>query len=272
MDYNNFAIPTTLDEEFSYEDIAEDMAGLRLSFQRIKIPAGGGLQFEIPGGDPENPDYTRALEGVILFNHAANAYWPDGGYDEDENGPPMCSSADGITGIGDPGGACAICPLNTFGSGENGRGKACKNMRHLYLLRDGAYMPVLVTLSPTSLKPFNDFVGAIFAARRRGTCGSIVQIGLKRVSNGNDYSVATFKKLHDFTGEQLSQIKAYADGFRSQVKAMLLQRAADAEYRSDSLMEIDENNYTGANGSKDNSFSVSSGGVDIDGDRDDLPF
>ena len=268
MEYDSFSIPATVEGDFSSDDIAEDMEGLHLSFQRIKIPSGGAMQFEIPGDDPENPDYTRTLDGVILYNHASNAYWPDGGYEEEESGPPMCSSVDGIQGIGDPGGACTICPLNAFGSGDNGRGKACKNMRHIYLLRDGDFIPVLVTLSPTSIKPFNNFVSTIFAARKRGTCGSIVQIGLKRMNNGRDeYSVATFKKLHDFTGEQLAQIKQYAGGFKTQVKAMLLQRAADSENRPDSLMEVGRSDCDDCS----DGFSVSSFGAGIDGGRDALP-
>jgi hypothetical protein len=271
MEQNAFIIPAMAEGEFTNEDLAEDMAGMRLKFQRIKIPGSGGLQFELPGDDPENPDYDRTLEGVVLFNHAANAYWPDGGYDEEENSSPLCSSVDGVQGIGEPGGACALCPLNAFGSGENGRGKACKNMRHLYLLQDGAFMPVQVILPPTSLRPWSDFLNMIFASRRRGTCGSVIQIGLKRMNNGkDDYSVATFKKLHDFTGEQLAQIKLYADEFRSQIKAMLLQRAADAESRPDSLMEVDGDGFNDAYGEADGKFSVSSRSY-IDGDREALP-
>ncbi len=177
----------------------------------------------------------------------------------------------GVQGIGEPGGACAICPLNAWGSGDNGRGKACKNMRHLFLLRDGAFMPLQIILPPTSIRPFNDFVSMIFAARRRGTCGSIIQIGLKRMNNGkDDYSVATFKKLYDFTGEQLAQMKMFADGFKSQIKAALLQRAADAEGRPDSMIEIEDGGYTPDYGNNDSRFSVSSY-AGIDGDRDALP-
>ena len=49
------------------------MEGLTLSFPKVKIPAGGSLQFELPTGDPENPEYTRFLQGVILFHHASGA-------------------------------------------------------------------------------------------------------------------------------------------------------------------------------------------------------
>ena len=47
-----------------------------------------------------------------------------------------------------------------------------------------------------------------FAARRRPIDSGVVQIGLKRVDNGsNTYSVATFRMLQKFDGEELLQIK-----------------------------------------------------------------
>ena len=65
-------------------------------------------------------------------------------------------------------------------------------MRTLYLLRSGDFMPLQLTLSPTSLKPFNVFCNQAFLMRRRASFGSVVQIGLKKMNNGrDDYSVAT---------------------------------------------------------------------------------
>ena len=65
-----FILPEMVDDSFSSEDIGEDFEGIRLSFRKVKIPGGGALQFEIPGDDPENPDYVKYVEGVILYNHA----------------------------------------------------------------------------------------------------------------------------------------------------------------------------------------------------------
>lgn len=156
---NKFLLPAMVEGDFSRDEIAEDADGLQMmSFQRVKIPAGGALQFEVPTEDPDNPDYTRTLEGVILYNHSAYTLWPEGSeYDEDTK--PLCSSVDGKTGIGVPGGACATCPMNAYKSArDGGRGKACKNMRHLYLLRSGEYMPLLLSLPPTSIRPFKEFL------------------------------------------------------------------------------------------------------------------
>jgi hypothetical protein len=230
--YEDFKLPSMIEGEFSTEELSDDLAGVQITFPRVKIPSGGSLQFELPGGNPEDPEYAKTIDGVILFGHLANAYWADGGLDEDENGPPNCASVDGITGAGTPGGSCAICPMNAWGSVANGKGKACKNTRHIYLLRDGDFIPISISLPPTSLRPYNDFVSSCFAARQRGTCGSIVQLGLKRMNNGkDDYSVATFKKLYDFSGPQLTAIRQYAGAVKQQVKFMLNQQAAEVESR-----------------------------------------
>ena len=89
-----FMLPAAIPEgEFTQEELAEDMDGLQMSFPRIKIPGGGSLQFEIPSDEPENPDYAKTLEGVILFNHPNNAYWPEGN-EYDDSTAPLCSSVD----------------------------------------------------------------------------------------------------------------------------------------------------------------------------------
>lgn len=266
MNQENFLLPAMVESDFTQEELAEDMDGMQMSFQRVKIPAGGMVQFELPSDDPDNPDYAKNLVGVILFNHSNNAYWPEGS-EYDENTSPLCSSVDGKTGIGEPGGLCATCALNQYGTAPEGAGKACKNMRILYLLRSGDYMPLQVTLPPTSLRPFKDFINQSFMLRRRATYGSVVQIGLKKVNNGsNDYSVATFRRLFDFEGEALEQIRSYANSFKEQVKLMLQQRAASNEEQRPGICEYTEaeNLPVGAG----DRFCI---GQTIDGEREALP-
>jgi len=224
--------------DFSQEELAEDMDGLNIGFRRIKIPSGGQLQFEIPTDDPDNPDYSKTLEGVIVYSHNSNAYWPEG-HEYDDNTPPQCQSMDGKLGVGCPGGLCASCGYNVFGSDPKGKGKACKNMRVIYLLQSGAFMPIQISLPPTSIRPYTEFVNAAFMSRHRGVCGSVVQISLKKMNNGkDDYSVAVFKRLYDFTGEELAKIRAYADSFKEQVKLILEQQAAMREASSGSEIEV----------------------------------
>ena len=261
-----FQIPQLLDgDDFTSEDLADDMEGLRLSFTRIKIPGGGHLQFEIPSGNPDVPDYAPYLEGVILYSHNSNAYWPEGSeYDDDQ--PPLCQSFDGKVGYGEPGGTCADCVLNQFGSDGNNKGKACKNMRMLYLLRSGEYLPLQLSLPPTSLRPFNDFMNLAFVARRRPSYSAIVEIGLKRAeSGGYTYSVATFRKVRDLEGEGLAAVKSYAANFKEQVKSLLAQRVEN--YKSD----VESLTGTAPLELADNGDHFSYPGV-IDGERDELPL
>lgn len=56
-------------------DATEDLAGLDLTFDRIKIPAGGSTVFEIPDGDSEEVNMVKEIVGVILLHHPAYAYY-----------------------------------------------------------------------------------------------------------------------------------------------------------------------------------------------------
>lgn len=261
-----FILPAMVQSEFSAEDLADDMDGLSMSFSRIKIPAGGMTQFEIPTENPDSPDYAPLLEGVILHHHPSCAYWVETGEDDDDDEEklPLCSSLDGIKGIGTPGGACATCQLNAFGSGAKGKGKACKNMHVIYLLRSNELMPIQFNLPPTSIRPFKEFMNRAFRLRKRASYGSIVQIGLKKENNGKkDYSVATFRLLSDFSGEELAQICSYAKNFKGQIKELNQLRAQAAEDQFEDVCELPAGD----------ALSMGAGGepFTINGDRDILP-
>lgn len=59
MNHENFLLPAMVENDFTPEELAEDMEGIQMSFQRVKIPSGGMLQFELPSDDPDNPDYAK---------------------------------------------------------------------------------------------------------------------------------------------------------------------------------------------------------------------
>lgn len=258
-----FLLPAMVESDFTAEDLVEDMDGISLYFNRVKIPSGGMTQFEIPTENPDEPDYAPNLEGVILHHHPACAYWPESEDDDEEDQNPLCSSVDGITGIGTPGGACAACKLNVFGTGAKGRGKACKNMHVLYLLRSGEMMPLQLNLPPTSIRPFKEFMQRAFRLRNRASFGSLVRIGLKKESTGKtDYSVATFRLVDDFRGEELKKVCAYAKSFKVQVKQMNEQRAqANADQYEDLVEEAEAGDLTVGDNLP----------FTINGDREELP-
>lgn len=269
MKQDDFLLPAMVEGDFSNDELADDMDGIQMSFPRIKIPSGGTIQFEIPTDDPENPDYTKVLTGVILYHHPNYVYWAEGS-EYDENATPLCTSVDGKVGIGEPGGLCGTCVLNEYGTASEGRGKACKNMRMLYLLCNGEYMPYQLALPPTSLKPFKDFINQAFMLRRRASYGSIIQISLKKVSNGtNDYSVAVFRRVLDFEGDKLAQVRAYADSFKKQMKLSLQQRAAANEANHEDICDYGNNNPVAPQSANNGeSFYI---GQTLDGEHEELP-
>ena len=170
-------------------------------------------------------------------------------------------------GYGEPGGTCVDCVLNQFGSDGNNKGKACKNMRMLYLLRSGEYMPIQIALPPTSLTPYTRFVNEAFLSRRRKVCTGVVRIGLKKaVSGSHEYCVATFTKIADFAGEDLAHIRAYADGFVAQIKDINAQRAQAGAAASSIIGDGDASHLE----LPDNGAHFALGAV-IDGEREELP-
>lgn len=125
-EYKTFNLPAPMDDSFDSADLEKDLEGLELSFPRVKIPGGGVPQFQMPGEDPDHPEYVSEIEGIILYNHAANVFWPEGS-EYSDNTPPQCQSFDGKQGCGNPGLLCASCGYNQFGT--SGKGKACSATR-----------------------------------------------------------------------------------------------------------------------------------------------
>ncbi|HHY45728.1 MAG TPA: hypothetical protein GX506_00310 [Firmicutes bacterium] len=101
------------------------------------------------------------VRGVIVFKQKTRGLWERG------SNIPLCSSMDGKTGTTAEGETrnCATCPYNQWGSGTNEagqptKGKACKEMRRVFIAQPGAYVPVFISLPPTSLKAFDTYCSA----------------------------------------------------------------------------------------------------------------
>ena len=199
------------------EVFAEELDGLTPSFERIKIPAGGGLAYEVPGEDPDSPDSVKEFKAVILYHHPINCYYEEeytGG-----NNPPDCGSMDGKVGIEAETGivkSCADCEFNKFGSAKNG-GKACKQKRRIYLLREGEALPTILSLPTGSLGEFSKYVMRLLSKGKK-TNGVVTKFTLKKAQNsgGINYSQAVFAVDRELTAEELKNVIPMSD----QVKNM----------------------------------------------------
>ena len=197
------------------DDAAEDLAGLEFSFDRIKMPSGGSTTFEIPDGNGEETTTVKEITGVILLHHPAFAYYREK-YSGGSN-PPDCGSFDGVNGIGDPGGKCANCPLNRYGSGD-GQGKACKNRRMIYILMEGELFPMVLSLPTGSLREFTNYIKRQLSKGKKLN-RIVTRITLKKASNssGITFSQAVFAPVRVLTDEEnaalekvIETVKSYA--------------------------------------------------------------
>lgn len=206
-----FQFPALTDE--MREAIAEEMDGLNFEFDKIKIPSGGGIAFEIPSDDPDNPDIEKALVGIIVDHYPANVLF-DGKYDGEKK-IPICSSIGGKVGVVLATGEqrpCNSCDYNEYGSAEDGRGKACKNSHNVYLLRESELYPLLLTLPPTSLKPFNAYMTKRVVGKGLLSSAVLTKITLKKEksADGIDYAQAQFAVERILTDEERTTAKEYA--------------------------------------------------------------
>ena len=211
-------------KDFNLTDVmAEEMSGLSASFERIKIPSGGGTVFEIPGDDPDEPETVKEFSAVILYQHPLNAYYKEE-YQGGSN-PPDCGSYDGVCGTGNPGGLCKSCPYNAFGSGKNGA-KACKNRRRLYLLREGEIFPMILSLPTGSLKGFTRYLMRILP-KYKNSNAVVTRFTLKKANSntGIAYSQAQFSVDRVLTPEEYALVSAMSE----QVKELSVSVGYDTE-------------------------------------------
>ena len=203
--------------------MAEELDGLNMTFDRIKIPSAGSTVFELPGEEADEPEAAKEFSGVILWHHPLFAYYKNayvGG-----NNPPDCGSFDGTTGVGTPGGDCTKCPCNQFGSGVNGS-KLCKNRRRIYILREGEIFPLLLSLPTGSLKEFTRYIKRLLGKGYKSNM-IVTRFSLKKTVNsgGITYSQAQFVIDRPLTSEEQAVIAKLSE----QIKGVSLKVGYDVE-------------------------------------------
>lgn len=125
---------------------------------KVQIPIDAPLpQIKVLRETPmfETPDgqTIKSVTGHIIYWHNANQYYASK-FGEGESALPDCASSDGIQpdgGTKPQNNLCKDCPLNEYGSGKDGNGKACQNTIRLYFLPDGDVIPSIIKAAPSSI-------------------------------------------------------------------------------------------------------------------------
>lgn len=217
---NDYAV-AQMDAMDLQEVLAENLEGEAIRPQdldKIKIPSGGGLSWEVPDIE-EGVVPKRSIKGVIIYKHNHNNYYAaeyDGGGE-----PPDCYSNDCISGIGNPGGSCANCPLNAWGSAKKGNGKACSNKTMLFLLMPDSLLPVSVDLPPTSAAIVRTFFLKL-SSKALKYSDIVVDLSLeKKKGAGPDYSALVIKMDSKLNPEEKAKIAGYRESIVPSLKSAM---------------------------------------------------
>lgn len=235
------------------EAIAEEMDGLgTIPFEKVKIPSGGGIAFELPGETEDDVVSAQELVGVILDHHPVNAYWENkysGG-----NEQPDCSSYDGKQGVDRTTGEirnCKNCPHNQFGS--DGAGKACKNIHRCYILQEGNPVPLILALPPTSLKYLRDYIGkkVLLKGMRCWDCVTKITLKKEKSTDGIQYSRAAFSYVGKLSPEQSAEAKAMAESIKATTRNIPV--IDDADYNTGTGdTPVDSSDFVSVEGKQEN--------------------
>jgi hypothetical protein len=205
--------------------------GMALTFPELKVPAGGGLAWEIPT-DGEEPLVEKELIGILLDYHPFNIYFKDA-Y-SGEKTLPTCVSRDGKTGDGSPGGQCRTCKLGgdvpeAWGTGKDGIGKACANRMRVSILLEGDTFPHTIALPPTSIKSLKEYLNAL-TNRLKAYQTVVTRVKLIKAESkgGVTYSQVSFSKASDLDKAEAGQMMAYAKTLRPFIRQSKLEEEAPA--------------------------------------------
>lgn len=261
-------------EALALAEEAEETTAYDLQPLQVKIAPGGVGQFQI------GEEMAKSFVAIAAVSQKVRGYWPA---KEPGKNPPICSSRDSITGVLNasmseadievamkvqhphPGivalsqaGAvlpdsfeCARCPLSEFGS--DGRGQACKSMIRLLLIVDGYALPAIMSLPPTSNKPWSAFCSGL---KGRGKHYFFVKtrfdLDKTQTPTGIAYNTVRVSLAGDLTDEEKRDVLELRDQYKHYV------RAAAVEY--------DE--YIASDGAVDATVTASKASEP----DDDLPF
>ena len=209
--------------EVMAENLGDD--GLsEFSLDRIKIPAGGGIAFEVP--TLEGSDSAKTIEGVVVGWKTVRGYYSTA-YDGSNN-PPDCASNDGEVGVGDPGGYCSDCPLNQWESDpKGGKGKACAEKRMLFVIRKDDVLPIVIMVPPTSLKGIREYFRRL-TSKAIPYYGVVTQFSLKKAQSGGNitYSELVPSFVAKLSGADMEVMKNISVTLK---KSMTKLRATDED-------------------------------------------
>jgi len=212
----SFALSSYKPEEIQ-NVVRENLAGMNLSLfdlQKIKVPAGGGISWEVTDNNGIL-DSVKSIDCAILLWKFIRGYWKDD-LESGKTSPPDCKSDDGIVGVGNPGGVCEKCPLSKFGTDpKRGRGQACKQKIVLLALMPDKMFPQPIFVPPTSIKAVRSyFLNLTGQNRPFNTVLTNLALRKNKNADGTEYSEVVPTQVGPLEPDLLNRVRAFSEAVR----------------------------------------------------------
>lgn len=193
------------------EAIATNISGGGITdfdLPRVKISGGASPRWIVP--TLEGEETLARIDGVIVYARDTRVYYKTAFGKGSGKQPPDCSSSDGITGKGKPGGDCSRCPLAEYGSADEGAGQACKQVKQIFVLRGDLLLPEVVSLPPTSLKGARQFFLKL-TTQGIPYYQAVIGMELEKAQNaaGIQYGKALLRFVRRLTAEEAARAQQY---------------------------------------------------------------
>lgn len=186
-------------------ELANEVANIK---DAISQGSGNKMKVEVVGDfvTPDGMNLGNEIQVVVVDFVSHNKFYTTA-YDPQNPTPPDCYAMGRKINEMAPepdspniqNADCRTCPLNQFSSGQNGRGKACKNSRALAVLVVDPENPdahnepdapiYLLEIPPTGLRSFDGAVGHIARALNGPPVKAILTVTAK---NAGTYALITF--------------------------------------------------------------------------------
>ncbi len=147
--------------------MAEESKGLPLTYPKIKIMHDDFKSFQFVSSG----DVVKEFKAIIVCVEAGRVYWSTPMGQGEAGAMPDCFSRDLYSpdpAIKEPQSkGCSSCPQNQWASdlkpdGTVGKGKACKEIRRIFVIPSGHLSPHRISIPPSSLRA----LGAYFVTVR----------------------------------------------------------------------------------------------------------
>lgn len=196
--------------EIVTRNLAGGGIGGPFGLERIKVPTGGGLFWQVPTLD--GVEAAKSFEGVLIYQKPGRQFWAVAFDQRSETTPPDCVSDNMEHGVGDPGGLCRDCQYNQWGSHPKSKGKACRETRMLFILRPEEVIPTLVVAPPTSLQSVQAYLLRL-TSRIIAYEGVVTTFGLEEDTNdaGIKYAKMTLKVARQLEDQEARAMRILSD-------------------------------------------------------------